>query len=176
MHRITLLTAVFLISPLYLLPAQEVKVNSPTIELLAGESRTIEVELKDVPADKKPFLCLTAWIEADKFQGYAGALKVMWNGVELKKSTRPALLTMVDGRSSASFTPASGWTLPYLRDAADYDRDKKSPYRLPEEVGHPAELRLELPEVFDGTQEIQLECTTTTNRVVNVDQISVRFE
>lgn len=170
------LFAALTVSPLSFLSAQEVKVESPAIEMVSGETRSLEVDLKDIPSDKKPFLCLTAWIDADKLQGYAGALKVQWNGVELKKSPRPALLVMADGRSSASYSAATGWTLPYLKDPAHYDSDPESPYRLPKEVGHPADLRLELPEVFDGKQEIQLECTTSTNRTVTVENIAIRYE
>ena len=158
--------------------AQEIPISKDAREVLPAAAETFEVELKDIPASKQAVLYVTAWIATPKFLGYAGAMKVYWNGEPLTKLvSRPTVLKLADGRTQPALAPSLGWVVPYIDDPDSYADQKQSPYFLSEEGVNPAVFAFALPEVFDGRQEVSIESSLEDpKRVLHVRDIFVRFE
>jgi hypothetical protein len=154
-----------------------VSIQKAEMEITSGQSQTFEVALANVPASKRAVLGVTAWVMAGKFNGYVGAMKVYWNDVELKKSERPAVLEFLDGRKQPSFVPTVGWIVPYINDPDQYADHTESPYFIQEEGLNPAVFAFELPDVFDGTQELRIESTLQSEKnVLNVKDVSITYQ
>lgn len=158
--------------------AQEIPISKDAREVLPAAPETLSVELKDIPASKQAVLYVTAWIAAPKFLGYAGALKVYWNGELLTKLVnRPAVLKLADGRTQPVLVPSLGWVVPYIDDPDAYADQQQSPYFISEEGLNPAIFAFALPEVFDGRQEVSIESSLEDpKRVLHVRDVFIRFE
>lgn len=155
----------------------KVSIQKSEVEITSGESHTFEVTLANVPASKRAVLKVTAWVIAGKFQGYVGAMRVYWNDVELKKSERPAVLEFRDGRKQPSFVATSGWIVPYIDDPDHYTDQTESPYFIQEADFNPAVFAFELPDVFDGTQELRIESTLQSDKhVLTVKDVFITYQ
>lgn len=130
-------------------------------EVSNGIPHVAEIEAnttEEVPPGQESYLKFQAWIPAESFRGYSGAVRVFWNQKELTTARGSMLMTLQDGRTAPRYTQTSGWTLAYLENPAQYEFSKESPYYLQEEL-NPTAYLLRIPETVTGINDVRFEFT-----------------
>lgn len=141
---------------------REVTIDGGEVELPAGETLSLEFHVEKSFGSDESVVIFEAWIKAKEAAGFAGAIRVFLDDVELIHAhDRPAKVTTGAGTEFSTFTEHGGWLLAYGKDPEDLkELPEDSVYRIISEPIEITRFAIYLPDLSKGKHTLKVKSLT----------------
>ena len=141
---------------------REVTIDGGEVELPAGETLSLEFNVEKPCDSDESIVIFEAWIKAKEAAGFAGAIRVFLDDVELVHAQdRPTKIATGAGAEFPTYTEHGGWLLAYGKDPEDLkDLPEDSVYRIISEPIEITRFAIYLPDLSKGKHTLKVKSLT----------------